>query len=73
MSIESVAKEMNQDLKSKSKMKIGEKIKHPDGRTVLVKSGYFLDPTYGRVSNFWYWNEVLENGSLGPDESGYGW
>ena len=53
--------------------KVGKVLLHPDGRTVKIKSGYFLDSIYGRISNFWYWNEVLENGSLGPEEHGYGW
>lgn len=54
-------------------MAIGKILKHPDGRTVKVKSGCFHDLKYGRVSNWWVWNEVLEDGVLGPDESGYGW
>ena len=71
MTLSKIAQEMNQELASKSSMKIGENILHPDGRTVRVKSGTFLSG--GRVSNFWTWNEVKSNGSLGPDESGYGW
>jgi len=54
-------------------MEIGKVLQHPDGRTVKVKSGCFRDPVYGRVSNWWTWNEVLPDGSLGLDESGYGW
>lgn len=54
-------------------MRVGATIKHPDGRLVKIKSGYFLDPVYGRVSNFWTWNEVKPDGSLGKHESGYGW
>ena len=64
---------MNKRRSKKSSMEIGKEIKHPDGRTVKIKSGCFLDPIYGRVSNFWYWNEVLEDGSLGKEENGYGW
>ena len=56
----------------KCSMEIGKQIKHPDDRIVKVKSGYFLDFVYGRLSNWWTWNEVLPSG-LGPDESGYGW
>ena len=40
---------------------------------VINREGCFLDPVYGRVSNFWYWNEVRADGSLGPSECGYGW
>lgn len=56
-----------------TKMEIGRVLKHPDGRTIRVKSGCFLDPVYGRLSNWWTWNEVLPSGNLGPDEQGYGW
>lgn len=54
-------------------MKVGKKIKHPDGRTVKVIEGRFLDPIYGRVSNFWTWREVKKGGRLGKKECGYGW
>lgn len=54
-------------------MEIGKTLKHPDGRTVKIKSGCYKDPNFGRISNFWTWNEVLKDGSLGPDEHGYGW
>ena len=52
-------------------LRIGEIVKHPDGRTVKITGGQF----YGKhgVSNFWYWHEVLEDGTLGPEEHGYGW
>lgn len=68
-----LASTMNQELAAQSSMAIGKRLKHPDGRTVEIVSGQFLDPTYSRVSNFWRWREVLEDGSLGPEESGYGW
>ena len=54
-------------------MEIGKILEDLNGRTVKVKSGHFLDPDFGRVSNWWTWNEVLSDGSLGPDEQGYGW
>ncbi len=73
MSLYAIAREINQELAKGSSMAVGKTLKHPDGRTVKIKSGCFLDPTYGRVSNFWSWNEVLPDGSLGPEESGYGW
>lgn len=54
--------------------KIGDTVKHPDGRSVRIISGYYLDPEYKRLSNFWYWREVLKDGSLAKkEESGYGW
>lgn len=68
-----IAQQMNQELAGGSSMEIGKTLQHPDGRTVKVTSGCFLDPVYGRVSNYWHWNEILPNGSIGPDEHGYGW
>lgn len=37
---------------------------------IIIKEGTFL--SNGRVSNFWYWKRLLDDGSLGPDEHGYG-
>ena len=53
--------------------KKGDIVKHPDGYEVKITSGYYLDPTYGRLSNFWYWKRVLPDGKLGKEEHGYGW
>ena len=55
------------------KLEIGVTVSYTDGRMVKIKDGYYLDPIYGRLSNFWTWNEVFDNGLLGPDECGYGW
>lgn len=68
-----IAAELNAESAAKSSMKIGATIKHPDGRMVKVIDGCYLDPTYGRVSNWWTWRPVLANGRLGREESGYGW
>lgn len=54
-------------------MAVGKTLKHPDGRMVKVKSGQFLDPVYRRLSNWWTWQEVKADGTLGVEESGYGW
>lgn len=55
-------------------LEVGMVTKHPDGRTVKILSGHFLDPVYGRLSNFWNWREVLPDGTLSETlESGYGW
>jgi hypothetical protein len=37
---------------------------------VLIRQGSYL--SRGRVSNFWYWQRILEDGSLNGIESGYG-
>ena len=34
------------------------------GVPIKIISGYFLDPTYNRLSNFWRWQQVLPDGSL---------
>jgi len=73
MSIDSIVKKIMNELVSHSAMEIGKVVKHPDGREVKIKSGTYLDSTYGRVTNWWTWNEVFKDGSFGPDESGYGW
>lgn len=69
-----VAAELNRSIEKRfNSLEIGMIVMHPSGKKVKIKSGYFLDPTNGRVSNYWHWNEVLIDGSLGADESGYGW
>ncbi len=54
-------------------MKVDEIVLHPDGRSVKIIDGCYLDPIYHRVSNWWTWREVLVDGTLGKEESGYGW
>lgn len=54
-----------------SKMRVGEIMTHPDGRSVKIVSGQYWG-AHG-VSNFWSWREVRANGELGEIESGYGW
>jgi hypothetical protein len=39
---------------------------------VLITSGKYLDSFSHRVSNFWYWQRILSDGSLAPEEHGYG-
>lgn len=51
--------------------KIGDTVRHPSGRTVRIIGGQYWG-TYG-LSNHWTWCEVLADGTLGPEESGYGW
>lgn len=59
------------DTQSKN-WKIGDRVQHPDGRTVEITNGRFWG-MYG-VSNHWYWREVLPDGSLSKtEENGYGW
>jgi len=39
---------------------------------VYIVSGEYLDSQFGRLSNFWRWRRVLDNGKLGKLEEGYG-
>jgi len=73
MNLYALAASLNQELADQSSMKVGRTVTHPDGRKVRITSGCFLDPEYGRVSNFWTWKPVKKNGKLGKEESGYGW
>jgi hypothetical protein len=41
-------------------------------KLVIINSGQYLDSTYHRLSNFWYWQEINEDGTLGKEDSGYG-
>lgn len=52
-------------------LEIGMVTKHPDGRTVKIVDGQYMG-TFG-LSNFWDWQEVLPDGTLGKKECGYGW
>lgn len=69
--ISKLVNKINNSFAKQSSMEIGKTIAHPDGRMVKIKSGRFL--SNGRVSNFWHWNEVKKDGTLGPEEFGYGW
>lgn len=52
--------------------KIGDQVRHPDGRLVEIISGQYWG-TYG-LSNHWSWKEVRSDGSLSKTvEHGYGW
>lgn len=69
--MKSIGQQITEQVCGEIKMKVGAKIKHPDGRLVKITSGQAW--SNGRLSNFWHWREVLPDGKLGKDESGYGW
>jgi hypothetical protein len=50
---------------------VGDEVRHPTGRTVRIVGGRYWGE-YG-LSNHWSWREVMADGSLGPEECGYGW
>jgi len=57
--------------------KIGEIVylKKTEGvfQRVKILGGQYLDSKYGRLSNFWYWVEVSEDGEESKEEhKGYG-
>lgn len=54
--------------------KKGDIVTHPDGHKVRIDSGCYLDPTYGRVSNFWNWTVLDDDGKPSTEKGhGYGW
>lgn len=51
---------------------VGDTVKHPDGRTVKIIAGRYWG--LRGISNWWYWREVLPDGTLSANrEHGYGW
>lgn len=52
-----------------ARWKVGDTVRHPHGYDVTLTSGCYLDPTYGRLSNFWHWVRV----DTGAPGHGYGW
>lgn len=72
MPVADFVKKIVEDVCGETKMRVGARLTHPDGRTVEITSGQFWGE-HG-VSNFWYWREVLSDGSLSEkEEHGYGW
>jgi len=69
--LRNVVSSINTKLEKKCKLEVGKIINHHDGRKIKVVDGAFL--RNGRVSNLWSWREVLDNGSFGEIEHGYGW
>lgn len=54
--------------------KRGDVVRHPNGRDIRIDDGCYLDPTYGRVSNFWYWTFLDAEGKPTLEKGhGYGW
>lgn len=71
MAVAQWVKDMTEEVLGKSKMAIGKTLTHPSGRRVKVTGGQYWGD--GGLSNFWYWREVLHDGTLGKEEKGYGW
>lgn len=65
-------KKLVEDTMGSAPFKIGDIVKHPDGRTVKIVSGRYWG-RYG-LSNHWGFSEVLKNGRISKKiEYGYGW
>lgn len=65
-------RDMTESILGGTPFKIGDRVEHPDGRTVEITDGQYWG-THG-LSNFWYWREVLADGTLAElVEHGYGW
>lgn len=65
-------KDMTEEVMGVAPIKIGDRVKHPDGRTVEIVSGTHWGE-HG-LSNHWGWKETLSSGELAEKiEYGYGW
>ena len=53
-------------------LRIGQVYLHPEtGKFVYIVDGQY--ESGGRVSNFWHWQDINEDGTLGEEGHGYGW
>lgn len=65
-------KQLTEEAIGGSTLKVGDIVRHPDGRRVKIVDGQYWGE-HG-LSNFWYWQEVKDDESLSEKkESGYGW
>lgn len=39
-------------------LEIGRRYLHPEDGVIEITDGYYRDPRYGRISNFWHWKVV---------------
>ena len=66
-----LARQVTEEVLGPAPFAIGDRVPHPDGRLVEITGGQWWG-THG-LSNYWYWKPVLSDGTLGEQESGYGW
>lgn len=69
--VEKWAKDLTESVLGGPPFAVGDVVTHPSGRKVKIASGQYWG-LHG-LSNFWRWHEVFADGSLGPEEHGYGW
>lgn len=55
-----------------STFKIGDVRRHPEHGRIRITGGYYLDPTYGRLSNFWHWVKLDHRNNPCKEGCGYG-
>ena len=58
-----IATEITDRLCPPSKLVVGKYYMYK-GEVVKITSGYYRDPTYNRISNFWSWRKINKDGSL---------
>jgi hypothetical protein len=63
-----LARDVTDEILPPIRLRIGGHYLHPDDGEIVITSGYYRDPTYGRVSNFWHWIVV----ATGEAKHGYG-
>lgn len=68
MDLYKVAEEITDEVLKPVTLQIGHTYLHPEDGEIEITGGYYRDPIYNRISNFWYW-KVLATGEI---HSGYG-
>jgi len=72
MPVANWVKQMTEEVLGGAPFKVGDIVKHPDGRMVKITSGQYWGE-HG-LSNFWSWRPVNHEGEfIGATEHGYGW
>ena len=66
------AKDLTESVLGGAPFKIGDRVKHPEHGLVEIVDGQYWG-SHG-LSNFWYWQKVLPDGTLDSEKlHGYGW
>ena len=63
-----IAREVTDSIMAPVTLRPGKRYVHPEDGEIEITSGCYRDPTYGRVSNFWYWTVI----TTGEKKHGYG-
>lgn len=68
MDLYDIGRQVTDSIIPPTTLRVGRVYQHPTDGLIRILSGYYRDPAYGRISNFWTW-EVL---STQERKSGYG-